>query len=72
MAAGRIDLVAKSDTIIYIMELKMNDEGGVMSATRQFATRHYADSYAASDKKVICLALEFGKESRGLERWAVI
>ena len=72
VAAGRIDLVAKSDTIIYIMELKMNDEGGVMSATRQFATRHYADSYAASDKKVICLALEFGRESRGLERWAVI
>lgn len=72
VAAGRIDLVAKSDSIIYIMELKMNDEGGVKSATRQIATRHYADSYAASDKRVICMALEFGRESRGLERWAVI
>ena len=47
----------------------MNDEGGVKSATRQIATRHYADSYAASDKRVICLALEFGRDSRGLERW---
>lgn len=57
LAAGRTDLVAKPDSIIYIMELKMNDEGGAKSVTQQIATRHYADSYATSDKRVICLAL---------------
>ena len=35
-------------------------------------SRHYADIYAASEKKIICLALEFSKESSGLKEWQVL
>lgn len=35
----------------------------------EIASRHYADAYAASKKKLISLALVFDKENRGLIDW---
>ena len=35
----------------------------------QIESRHYADAYAASCKKLVCLALIFDKENRGLTDW---
>lgn len=69
MSAGRIDLVVETSENIYILELKMSDNGGVVSASYQISSRHYADAYAASSKPVISLALEFDRESRGLMDW---
>ena len=72
MASGRIDLIAQNDSYVYVMELKMDDNGGINAAISQMKSRHYADIYAASEKKIICLALEFSKESRGLKEWQVL
>lgn len=72
MASGRIDLVAEGDSYIYVMELKMDDNGGVDAATEQMKSHHYTDVYVASKKKVISLALEFSKSSRGLKDWKVV
>lgn len=72
MASGRIDLVAESNSVIYVMELKMKNHGGVKSAAEQLLTRHYRNAFAASKKEVICLALSFSKESRELENWKII
>lgn len=69
VAGGRIDLAIETPEIIYIMELKMADNGGAQAAAEQIASRHYADAYAASKKKRICLALAFDKENRGLIDW---
>ena len=69
MSAGRIDLVVETSENIYILELKMSDNGGAVSASHQIVSRHYADAYAASSKPVISLALEFGRKSRGLIDW---
>lgn len=69
MSAGRIDLVVETSENIYILELKMSDNGGVASASHQISSRHYADAYAASSKSVISLALEFDRQSRGLIDW---
>lgn len=69
MSAGRIDLVVETSENIYILELKMSDNGGVVSASYQISSRHYADAYAASSKPVISLALEFDRQSRGLMDW---
>ena len=57
---------------IYILELKMSDNGGVVSASYQISSRHYADAYAASSKPVVSLALEFDRESRGLIDWKML
>ena len=69
MSIGRIDLVVETSENIYILELKMSDNGGVVSASYQISSRHYADAYAASSKPVISLALEFDRQSRGLIDW---
>ena len=50
-------------------EQQMSDNGGVVSASYQISSRHYADAYAASSKPVISLALEFDRQSRGLIDW---
>lgn len=72
MSSGRIDLIAENDFYVYVMELKMDDNGGINAAVNQMKSRHYADIYAASEKKIISIALEFSKESRGLKEWLVV
>ncbi len=72
MSSGRIDLVAEGKGYVYVMELKMDDNGGVDSATKQIQSRQYADIFAASDKKIISLAIEFSKASKGLKDWKVV
>ena len=72
MASGRIDLVVETAGTIYVLELKMDDNGGVDAASAQISNRHYADAFVASKKNVTCLALEFSKESRGLKDWEIV
>lgn len=72
MASGRIDLVVETADTIYVLELKMDDNGGVDAASAQISNRHYADAFVARKKKVTCLALEFSKESRGLKDWEIV
>ena len=47
----------------------MSDNGGIVSASHQISSHHYADAYAASSKPVISIALEFDRKSRGLIDW---
>ena len=72
MSSGRIDLAVETSVCIYVFELKMDDNGGVDAAANQISDRHYADAFVASKKKVVCLALEFSKESRGLKEWKML
>ena len=69
VANGRIDLVVETSNIIYVIELKMSDNGGMSAATQQIITRHYKDAYCASHKSVVGLALVFDKDNRGLKDW---
>lgn len=69
MANGRIDLVVETSNIIYVIELKMLDNGGTPAAIQQIITRHYKDAYCASHKSVVGLALVFDKDNRGLKDW---
>lgn len=69
MASGRIDITVEIPNIIYVLELKMDDNGGVDAAADQVTDSHYADLFATSKKQVKCLALEFSKKSRGLKGW---
>ena len=69
MSNGRIDLVVHTPDILYVLELKMKDNGGCGSAERQLNERYYADAFCASRRQVVCLALEFDKDNRGLVSW---
>ena len=68
-SCGRIDLTVLVPSAVYILELKMDDEGGVNAAATQIAARHYADMYAASHRPIVCLAVEFERKGRRLKRW---
>ena len=68
-SSGRIDLVVETPCIIYVMELKMSDNGGLVAATSQIISRHYADAYCANHKQIVCLSLVFDKDNRGLIDW---
>lgn len=70
VAGGRIDLTIETPNIIYVLELKMSDNGGAAAASQQLKSRHYADAYGASHKVVKNLALVFDKDNRGLVDWA--
>lgn len=70
VAGGRIDLTVETPNIIYVLELKMSDNGGAAAASQQLKSRHYADAYGASHKVVKNLALVFDKDNRGLVDWA--
>ena len=69
MSNGRIDLVVHTPDILYVLELKMKDNGGCGSAERQLNERHYEDAFCASHCQIVCLALEFDKDNRGLVAW---
>lgn len=43
MASGRIDITVEIPNIIYVLELKMDDNGGVDAAADQVTDSHYAD-----------------------------
>lgn len=72
VAGGRIDLVVETSHMVYVLELKMSDNGGADVASQQIESRHYADAYAASHKEVKCLALVFDKDNRGLVDWTEV
>lgn len=65
MASGRIDLVVETPHIIYVMELKMMDNGGKVAASRQLDSRNYSSAYCASHKQIVGLSLVFDKKNRG-------
>ena len=69
MASGRIDLVVETPHIIYVMELKMVDNGGKVAASRQLDSRNYSSAYCASHKQIVGLSLVFDKKNRGLVDW---
>lgn len=72
VAGGRIDLVIQTSHYIYVLELKMSNNGGINAATQQIESRHYADAYTASHKQTICIALVFDKDNRGLIDWSEV
>jgi len=66
MAGGIIDLVAHYDTCILVMELKLDNNGGLEAAKKQLAENNYAAAYSAEDKPVYAVAIELGSQERGI------
>lgn len=69
VASGRIDMVVKTTEYIYVMELKLKQNGGLKAARNQMESRRYADAYGAEFRKVIPLAIVFDADTRSLSEW---
>ena len=69
IATGRIDMVVQTTNFIYVLELKLSNNGGIDAATEQIRAKQYAEPFKADKRKVIALAIELDETGKGLKDW---
>ena len=69
IATGRIDMVVETTNFIYVLELKLSNNGGVDAATEQMKAKQYAEPFKADKRNVIALAIELDDMGKGLVDW---
>ena len=72
IATGRIDMVVETINIVYVLELKLSNNGGVDAAAEQIKAKQYAEPFQADKRKVIALAIELDDLGKGLIDWKAI
>jgi len=68
-AKGRLDILIKTDTTIYVMELKL--DGDLDKALRQIDEKDYTIPYQSDGRKVIKVAINFSTEERTIKEWKI-
>lgn len=67
ISTGRIDMVVVETTnIIYILELKLSNNGGLNAAEQQIKNNQYVEPFKADKRHVIALAVELDDKGKGL------
>ena len=69
IATGRIDMVVKTTNFIYVLELKLSNNGGIDSATEQIRAKQYTEPFKADKRKVVAIAIELDEKGKGLVDW---
>ncbi len=69
IATGRIDMTVQTSRYIYILELKLRNNGGKEAATRQILDRQYMEPFKADKRQTIGLGIELDEEGKGLLDW---
>ena len=69
ISTGRIDMVVFTRHIIYVLELKLSNNGGLAAAESQIKDRGYTEPFKADKRKVIALAVELDEKGKGLIDW---
>lgn len=72
LATGRIDLVATTPRFIYVMELKLANNGGKKAGVKQIVENRYLEPFKSDKRQVIGLAIEFDELGKGLLDWEVV
>ena len=69
IATGRIDMTITTSRYIYVIELKLRNNGGKDAATQQILDKQYMEPYQADKREVIGLGIELDEEGKGLLDW---
>ena len=69
MSTGRIDMTVKTSRYIYVIELKLHNNGGKEAATEQILNRQYMEPFKADKRQVIGLGIELDEEGKRLLDW---
>ncbi len=69
IATGRIDMTVTTSRYIYVIELKLSNNGGKEAASRQILDRRYLEPFKADKRQVIGLGIELDGEGKGLISW---
>ena len=68
-AKGRLAILIKTDTTIYVMELKL--DGDLDKALRQIDEKNYTIPYQSDGRKVVKVAINFSTEERTIKEWKI-
>lgn len=71
LATGRSDLIAQTSRYIYVIELKLKNNGGKKAAIQQILDNKYLEPFQADKRKVIGLGIELDEEGKGLLDWGI-
>lgn len=71
LATGRIDLIAQTSRYIYVIELKLRNNGGKKAAIQQILDNRYLEPFKADKRKVIGLGIELDEEGKGVLDWKI-
>lgn len=66
---GRIDILVKTDSFIYIMEFKL--DGSAEEAINQIITKGYDLPFVADSRKIIKVGVNFSKSDRNIKDWII-
>lgn len=66
MTGGRIDIVAWAMNVIYVIELKLQNNGGLEAAKSQILANQYAEPFKGDSREVIPLAIELDDNGKGI------
>ena len=69
IATGRIDMTVQTSRYIYVLELKLRNNGGKKAAIKQIRNRHYMEPFKADKRQVIGLAIELDENGKGVLDW---
>ena len=69
IATGRIDMVVETTNYVYVLELKLSNNGGIDAATEQIRIKQYTEPFKADKRKVVALAIELDDKGKGLVDW---
>ena len=69
IATGRIDMTITTSRYLYVIELKLRNNGGKDAATQQILDKQYMEPYQADKREVIGLGIELDEEGKGLLDW---
>ena len=69
IATGRIDMVVETTNFIYVLELKLTNNGGIDAATEQMKAKQYAEPFKVDKRRTIALAIELDDKGKGLVDW---
>ena len=72
LATGRIDMVVKTSRYIYVLELKLKNNGGKDAAASQIKSNNYLEPFKADSRQVIGLALELDDLGKGILDWKMV
>ena len=68
-AKGRLDILIKTDTTIYVTELKL--DGDLNKALKQINEKDYTIPYQTDGRKVVKVAINFSTEERTIKEWKI-
>lgn len=66
---GRVDVVLRTSTVLYVMELKLDKSAD--TAMQQINFRNYPERFALCGLPVVKVAVNFDSERHTLENWKI-